>query len=612
LITEENAGLPTGDTVSAIKVSPAADQISQNLGARKVTINVRAGSTSTNETIVTYTNKVPPAQLKVCKVAGDPSLVGDLFSFTENGGSPFSVAAGTPSAPNCSSLQTYQVGTNVNIAELPTAGTMVSSIAVSPATEASNTSTANGTVTVTLQPGVTVVTYTNVPVSPTQTGLLEVCKLASDQYVTGSFQFTITAAGGFSETASVAVGQCTQALTVPAGNVTVTETQRAPYFLDDVFTVPYNDLVSQNDANGTAVVNVVQSNSAETQVNFVNDTQTAEVKVCKTLTANSTALAGQTFWFDINSADGASREAVVAGSAGSTVCQLVTDQFGDIEFLPVGSSVSITEESQPFVLNTSVVVSPSAQDAGSAPPTANLIVGTGVTQATFTNQAEGQIELCKQVTQYAPTNESFPMTITDGSVVIKTSVPANSCTQPITVPAGTATVTETELPNFVLQSISVSGSGTEVSSSGTSVTVTVPFAGDTTVTFTNTVATGQFKICKVSAEPTLQGIAFNFTWSYTANGTLFTGADNVMPGQCSLVHGPIPVIDPNGNPTQITVTETATGYSQVSSITVSNGSVVSSNLTAQSEVFTLLPNPTGGTTSVTFTNVRTPVGPVAG
>jgi len=272
--------------------------------------------------------------------------------------------------------------------------------------------------------------------------------------------------------------------------------------------------------------------------------------------------------------------------------------------------VQISEESQPFVLNTSVVVTPSSQDNGSAPPTANLTVGLGiVTQATFTNQAQGQIELCKAVTAYAPTNESFSMTITDNGVSITKSVAANSCTQPITVPAGTATVTETEQPNFVLQSISVSGSGTEVSSSGTSVTVTVPFSGDTTVQFTNTVATGQFKVCKSDTDPILNGIPFTFFWSYTANGNLVTGTANVVPGSCSLVQGNIPVIDQNGNPTQITVTEAPTGFSFVASISVSNGSVVSSSTTAGTVVFTLLPNPTNGTTAATFTNSPNPIMP---
>lgn len=610
-ITEEATGLPAGDTVSNITVAPKTDHVSKNLANRTATINVRSGSTSNNETVVTFTNKVLLAQIKICKVAGDQSLLNQPFTFTENSGAPFSVIAGSASNPGCSSLRKFKVGTVVNVAEQPTPNTVVSSIDVNPASEGSNVNTANGTVTVTLQPGVTVVTYTNTVPPPPSNGLLEVCKQASDQYVTGTFTFTITDSTGFSQTTQpIGVNQCTPALTVAAGNVTVTETPQAPYFVGDIYTTPSQDLVSQNDANGSAVVSVVKSTTSETQVFFVNDTRTSTVKICKTLTPNSSALAGTTFWFDISSADGSSTEGIVAGAAGTTVCQLVTDQFGDIENLPVGSTVQISEESQPFVLNTSVVVTPSSQDNGSAPPTANLTVGAGiVTQATFTNQAQGQIELCKAVTAYAPTKESFSMTITDNGVSITKSVAANSCTQPITVPAGTATVTETELPNFVLQGISVSGSGSEVSSSGTSVTVTVPFSGDTTVQFTNTVATGQFKVCKADTDPILNGIPFTFAWSYTANGNPVTGSANVVPGACSLVQGNIPVIDQNGNPTQITVTEAPTLFSFVASISVSNGSVVSSSTTAGTVVFTLLPNPTNGTTSTTFTNSPNPIMP---
>ena len=599
VITEQAAGLPAGDTVSSITVSPSSDLLSDNLAARTVKIDVRSGSTVKNETVVHYTNKVAPAQLKICKV-GINGLAGTTFTFTENGGTPFSVVAGTPTAPNCSALKTFQVGTNVNVAELATPGDVVQSIVVQPAAAGSNNDPTDGTVSVSLNPGVTVVTYTNKPFVPPSTGYVEICKQASDQFVTGSFQFTINPAPtSGSATLSVAVGQCSPAINVPSGDVTVTEAQKAPYFLSDVYTVPSSDLVSQNDTNGTATVNVVAGGvNTETQVNFVNDTSLAEVKICKTLTANSSALAGQTFWFDISSADGSSRESIVAGQAGSTVCQLATDQFGDIEFLPVGSTVSISEEGQNDVLVTSVVVSPSSQDNGSYPPTANLTVGPGITQANFTNMAEGQIEICKAVTTYAPTNESFSFVVNGVTI----SVPANTCTQPITVPAGSATITENQLPNWVLQGVTVNGSGSLTSLNGTTASVTVPFGGDTAVTFTNTIATGQFKICKVvpANESGILTGPYTIDYSYTANGTTVTGSDTMNPGQCSLIHSLIPVLDPNGNPTQITTTEEPSANSYVSNITVSNGSVVSSNPPV--EVFTLLPNPTNAVTVVTYTN----------
>jgi hypothetical protein len=237
-----------------------------------------------------------------------------------------------------------------------------------------------------------------------------------------------------------------------------------------------------------------------------------------------------------------------------------------------------------------------------------LTVGAGIiTQATFTNQAESQIELCKAVTAYAPTNESFSITVVDNGISVTRSVKANSCTQAITLPAGTATVTETQLPNFVLQGISVSGSGSELSSSGTSVTVSLPFAGDTSVTFTNTVATGSFKVCKTTDDPGIVIGSFNFNWTYTANGSPVTGWANVPVGSCSNVQTGIPVVDQNGNPTQITVVETPVAGTFVNSITVSNGASVSTSTATGTEVFTLLPNPTGGVTSVTYDNDVPPI-----
>jgi hypothetical protein len=607
-VTETATGLPAGDTVSAITTSPSGDLVSTNLSARSAVINVRAGSTTSNETVVHVTNRISPAQIKICKATPASDLVGQPFTFTENNGTPFTVTAGTTSAPNCSGLTTYQAGTVVNVAEEATPGLDVGSITTSGAGTASNVNTSAGTVSVTVHPGVTIVTYTNIHHVTPPTGLIEVCKQASDPYVSGSFLFTITDSTGVTQTQSVRVGQCTAPLTVAAGNVTVSEAQRSPYYLDDVYTIPSGDLVSQNDANGSAVVTVVKSNTAETQVNFVNDTLTNEVKICKTLAANSTALAYQNFTFQVTTANGTSNETVQAGAAGTTVCQPVTFPNGAIQWLPIGSAVTITEQSQPFVQNTSVVVSPSSQDQGSAPPTARLLVGgpSVITTATFTNQALSQIELCKAVTAYAPTNVYFPITVSVGGVSVTESVKANTCTSPITVPAGTATVTETQQPNFVLQSVSVAGDGTLLSSTTSNpATVSLPFAGDTAVTFTNTVVTGSFKVCKAAATSNdasvfqLENATWNFAWSYTANGQAVTGSATLAVGQCSLVQTGIPVIDQNGNPTQITVTEgLSPTISTLSGVTVSQGTV-SVNTATQTATFGIFPT---GIQVATFIN----------
>ena len=76
------------------------------------------------------------------------------------------------------------------------------------------------------------------PVTVTGTGYIEVCKSAAyrDDWVEGSFPFTISAGGAVIGTYSVAVGSCTGAIPVPAGSVTVTEASEGPgYSLADVW-----------------------------------------------------------------------------------------------------------------------------------------------------------------------------------------------------------------------------------------------------------------------------------------------------------------------------------------------------------------------------------------
>ena len=68
------------------------------------------------------------------------------------------------------------------------------------------------------------------------------------------------------------------------------------------------------------------------------------------------------------------------------------------------------------------------------------------------------------------------------------------------------------------------------------------------MTFTNAVVTGQLKICKVSSEPTLQGVTFNFTYSYSVNGVITNGTAALTPGSCSGLSGDIPVVDAERQP----------------------------------------------------------------
>jgi hypothetical protein len=249
-----------------------------------------------------------------------------------------------------------------------------------------------------------------------------------------------------------------------------------------------------------------------------------------------------------------------------------------------------------------VSVSPASNDTGSFVPTANLKIGAGFTTATFTNQAYGTVEICKVAADASTATQSFQFSVNGGAPIW---VHAGQCSLPIAVPAGTATVLEAGKSNFHLVNVLAAGPAGETRLvSGTNpVTVSTPFGGvenETVVTFTNAVNTGQFKICKVSSEPTLQGVTFEIDWGYL--GGLLHGSVFLKPGECSGLSVPIPVVDPNGIALNITATEVNLPAStEVSNITVTNGHDVTN--TPPQDVFNVFQ----GVTTVTFTNVRTPV-----
>jgi hypothetical protein len=598
-----------GLEVASIKTA-GGKKISQNLATGTVVVKVKAGSTPANETLVTYTNRRNPAVgLKVCKATPDATLLGDLYSFTENGGPAYSVPAGTPAAPICGPVTRYPLDTQVNVAELEVPGTIVSSITVSDG-RGSNIDTANRTVTATIGAGVTVVTYTNIVAPIPQYGFIEVCKESGDYYsmpwldtveghgyVQGSFDFTITAPG-FTASRSVLVGQCTEPIQVPAGNVNVAEAARFPFYVSDIEVSPENRLVTKNLANGTVTVVVPKGDvDSETIVTYENSTRTGLVKVCKTLAANSSALAGRTFEFQVSDVNGDHIVSVVAGNAGTTTCVI------DWRPLPLGTSVSITELAQDNVVNTAVSVSPASQNLGSAPPTANLLVGNGITTATFTNQAWGTVEVCKVALDRSTYGQSFLFSVNGGPAF---SVKAGQCSAPIPVPAGTATVFELAKANFHLVTVTAVGptGDNRVISGFNPVTVSVPFGGvenETLVTFSNAVNTGQLKICKVSSEPTLQGVAFEF--KYAGDGV--EGSAWLKPGECSALSGNIPVVDAHGNPFGINVIEFIPPGVDVSSIVVNNGTFAAGSPNTAAGTATIYVNQ--GVTTLTYTNVREPL-----
>ncbi len=578
----------TSDTVVAnIRTTPKSALVSSSLSTGTATLKVTAGGA---EVIVHYVNRTPAAQLKVCKQADSNStqLIGQPFSFSINGGSAFTLNAGANGSPNCSAITTYAAGTRVTVSELaPASNVYVSAIDVTqpPATNVS-TDLNGRTATLTVGSGVNIVTYTNsIKVSATP-GYLEICKQASDQFVSGNFSFSVTDAAGVSYGPfSVTVGQCTSPIQLASGPATITEAARAPFYLDYVYTSPSNRLISTNTTNGTARVSIVAGDSSnETVANFVNDTQQGQVKVCKTLSSNSSALAGSTFTFNYTSdAIGQGSISIVAAAPGQGACKFLPN-------LPIGSHISLTENGTPNVQLTGVSVSPGSNDNGSTSTTANITVGAGVTTATFNNMALGTIEVCKNAADAQTATQTFSFTV-NGSINV--NVHAGQCSMPITVPAGTATVYEQSKANFHLVSVTATGpSGDNRIVSGTNpVTVSSPFGGvgnETVVTFTNAVNTGQFKICKTSSDPNLQNHSFTFSYSASYDNTTVSGTTSLTPGTCSSLSAPIPVQDSTGATITVNVSEAATAFVAVTSITYQgNGALTASSTASGTASFTI-------------------------
>ena len=78
--------------------------------------------------------------------------------------------------------------------------------------------------------------------------------------------------------------------------------------------------------------------------------------------------------------------------------------------------------------------------------------------------------------------------------------------------------------------------------------------GETLVTYYNRIRKGRIKICKqipYTSQDSLGGKDFTFNW--TVDGK--KGTVTLKPGECTYVIGDFNIIDPNGDPTPVSVTE---------------------------------------------------------
>ena len=231
-------------------------------------------------------------------------------------------------------------------------------------------------------------------------------------------------------------------------------------------------------------------------MHFVNSRNRSQLKVCKLLGPNSSALAGQTFTFTVTSPGMPTRDAERRQAPG---CVIVGNY-------PVGGTVTVTENLNHNPGQPGEFIDTTGEG------TFTIVPGT-TNEVDITNTARGLLEVCKARIAYfdtprmvdgVPVGPSAPQPTfrfrIDGGAIF--TVQAGACVQKPVAP-GQHTVTELAESDYALVSIAVAPPGNVVGVPdipNRMVTVTVPFAGngggETAVTFNNAVKTGQFKICK--------------------------------------------------------------------------------------------------------------------
>ncbi|MDE3203660.1 MAG: hypothetical protein KGQ66_05495 [Acidobacteriota bacterium] len=482
-----------------------------------VTVSIAKGADQT----LTFTNKGIYGFLKICKTTPSSSgLAGHPFTFTENGtGKQYTAIANGA----CSKQTRWPVGSVVPIAEVGTSGTVVDSITSNGMINSINT--AAQTVNAVIQGGVTVVTYDNIPTPPSTTGYIEVCKNAGDPYVDGhTFMFSVVGSGA-NATVPVTAPGCSQQIAVPNagsnGSVTVTEQEYAPFAVQSITGAK---VVSANPVNASAVVAVTAGDpSTESIVTFTNKTNDGLFKVCKI--AGPGIAAGAPYTFSVNSGD--SLLTVPAG------------QCSPLQTAPLGSKVNVQEVGLPANVGlTSVSVAPVSNDLGSSVSAgANFTVGSGVTEADFTNTAFGSLKICKVADDPYTVGHTFSFSTSSGGTYSLTPSGWGSagaaCTSLIGLPVGNVTVTEGASSLFHSNGVwVVQGSSDTPLGSVSSATVSITQGGVTELNFHNAVNYVPVELC-LNNSPILQSAGQNATVVWTVSGFKSVSYSPVMSPSCT-------------------------------------------------------------------------------
>jgi len=228
--------------------------------------------------------------------------------------------------------------------------------------------------------------YTGCP-NPDNNGYLEICKQSNPEYpVSGIFDFTATVPFFSSGTIEVPVGECSGAVEVPSGQVTVTEAPTIGDLVSDVTACSYNifgqcvpDLISWTLPDLYATVPVASGGvSSETLTTFTNYAASpGQLKVCKV--AGLGTPVGTEFTFTVTGIPPFQVQAGPADQGG--FCQLVAGTF------PVNTPVTIAETPNSTYPLTNVTDQCNACTYSINLPQSSMTttIGAGITIVSFTN-----------------------------------------------------------------------------------------------------------------------------------------------------------------------------------------------------------------------------------
>jgi hypothetical protein len=159
------------------------------------------------------------------------------------------------------------------------------------------------------------------------------------------------------------------------------------------------------------------------------------LKICKV--AGPGVPVGQVFTFTA----GSTTVSVPAGPAPGGFCAVGP-------FLPVGSTVTVTENVPSGIQVSNIDVQPATQLVGTpnlANGTVNILIGAGVTETTYTDTLGGYIEICK----VGGLSGNYSFTVNPGNRG-PFVIPSGACTPAIPVPAGQVVISEAPHPGVAM------------------------------------------------------------------------------------------------------------------------------------------------------------------